>query len=94
MESKSQPRKYNVAFLIDGLGMGGAERMIIPILKHLRGEEFEPRVAVFQVREGNPIAGEKTAGTSNQGGFFPIPYLRDIGTVTRLVKYSNKQVRT
>lgn len=86
MESKSQPRKYNVAFLIDGLGMGGAERMMIPILKHLRGEEFEPRVAVFQVREGNPIA-KDLQELGIKVDFFPIPYLRDIGAVTRLVKY-------
>jgi glycosyltransferase involved in cell wall biosynthesis len=86
MVSKSQHRKYNITFLIDGLGMGGAERMMIPILKQLRGEEFEPRVAVFQVREGNPIAKDLQAlGVTVD--FFPIPYLRDIGAVSRLVKY-------
>lgn len=86
MISKLQPRKYNVAFLIDSLGMGGAERMMIPILKQLRGEEFEPRVAVFKVREGNPIAKDLQA-LGIAVDYFPIAYLRDIGAVFRLVKY-------
>ncbi|TXI32105.1 MAG: glycosyltransferase [Niabella sp.] len=86
MVSKPQSRKYNITFLIDGLGMGGAERMMIPILKQLRGEDFEPRVAVFQVREGNPIAKDLQA-LGIVVDYFPIPYLRDIGAVPRLVKY-------
>lgn len=66
--------------------MGGAERMMIPILKQLRGEDFEPRVAVFQVREGNPIAKDLQAfGVTVD--YFPIPYLRDVGAISRLVKY-------
>lgn len=86
MTSTLRPRKYNIAFLIDGLGMGGAERMMIPVLTRLRGDEFEPRVAVFQEREGNPIAKDLRAlGIAVDD--FPIPYLRDIGAVPRLVKY-------
>ncbi|MBI5932761.1 MAG: glycosyltransferase [Chloroflexi bacterium] len=85
-------RKYNIAFLIDGLGMGGAERMMIPILKQLRGEDFEPRVAVFQAREGNPIAKDLQA-LGITVDYFPIPYLRDVGAVLRLVKYF-KQTKT
>ncbi len=80
------PRKYNISFLIDGLGMGGAERMMIPILKQLRGEDFEPRVAVFQVREGNPIAKDLQA-LGITVDYFPVPYLRDLGAIPRLVKY-------
>ena len=51
-----ESKKYKIAFLIDGLSMGGAERLMVPILQHLSRVDFEPRVCVFQVKEGNPIA--------------------------------------
>ncbi len=46
----------NVIYVIDGLGLGGAERLMIPLLANLDREYFSPRVCVFMNRNGNPIA--------------------------------------
>ncbi|MCL7960263.1 MAG: glycosyltransferase [marine benthic group bacterium] len=47
-----------IVYLIDSLGMGGAERVLLSNLEHLDRGRFEPRVAVLQQRGGNPLAGE------------------------------------
>ena len=87
MISSTDPkRKHNIIFLIDGLGMGGAERMMVPILKHLNKDEFSPRVCVFQEKDGNPIADDlRDIGVPVD--FLPIPFLRDITALPRLRKY-------
>lgn len=51
------PRK-RIVFLIDGLGMGGAERLLVIYLQYLDRTRFEPRVCVMQVKNGNPMAAE------------------------------------
>jgi len=51
-------RKYNVAYLIDGLSMGGAERLMVPILKYLSRTDFDPYVCALQSKDGNPMADE------------------------------------
>lgn len=73
-------------YFIDGLGMGGAERLMVPILANLNREVFEPRVCVFKVKGGNPIADELQAN-GIPVDFLPIPYLRDLTAVPRLWKY-------
>ena len=79
-------RRYNLVYFIDGLGMGGAERLMIPMLKNLDQEIFNPRVGVFQVREGNPIEHElKAIGIPVD--LIPIPYLRDWTALPRLRSY-------
>jgi glycosyltransferase involved in cell wall biosynthesis len=47
-----------VLFLIDGLGMGGAERLLGYTLPALQLAGFETRVCSLQVRDGNPAAAE------------------------------------
>jgi hypothetical protein len=79
-------RKYNLVFFIDGLGMGGAERLMVPILKNLSREYFSPRVCAFQVRNGNPVEKDLRA-LGIPVDFLPIPYLRDITALPRLYKY-------
>jgi len=79
-------RRYKIVYIIDGLGMGGAERLMVPILKNLNRDIFEPRVCVFQVREGNPIADELLANNILVD-FLPVPYLRDWTALPRLWKY-------
>lgn len=79
-------REYKIAFLIDSLGMGGAERMMVSILKYLQGEVFVPRVAVFKTRDGNPIANE-IASLGVAVDFLSIPYLRDLSALPRLLQY-------
>lgn len=87
MASNTQAkRKYNIIYLIDGLGMGGAERMMVPILQHLSRDDFSPRVCVFQEKAGNPIADDLRA-IGIPVDFLPVPYLRDLTAVPRLWKY-------
>ena len=72
--------------MIDGLGMGGAERLTIPYLRYLANEGFRPRVCVLQERQGNPFAKALT-----QMGIpvdrVPVNYLRDLTAIPRLVRY-------
>ncbi|MCC7119441.1 MAG: glycosyltransferase [Anaerolineales bacterium] len=88
MESvkKTEKRKYNIVYLIDGLGMGGAERLMVPTLKNLDRDTFNPRVCVFQVRNGNPIADQLRA-IDVPVDLLPIPYLRDLTAIPRLYAY-------
>ena len=80
------PRRYAVVYLIDGLGMGGAERLMVPLLKNLNREIFNPRVCVFQIKDGNPIADDLRA-IDVPVDYLPIPYLRDLSALPRLRKY-------
>ena len=50
--------ELKVLYLIDGLGLGGAERMMLPILKNLRKAGVNVRVCAMYVRDGNPIQQE------------------------------------
>lgn len=82
-------RMYKLAYFIDGLGMGGAERLMVPVLRNLNKELFEPRVCVFQVRGGNPVA-EDLRANGIPVDDLPIPYLRDLTAVPRLRAYLQK----
>jgi len=82
----SAKRKYNIIFVIDGLGMGGAERLMVPILKNLSREYFEPRVCVLHVKDGNPIA-EDLRALGVPVDLLLIPYLRDVTAIPRLRQY-------
>jgi len=78
--------RSRIIFLIDSLGVGGAERLLVPYLQYLDQNCFEPRVCVMQVREGNPIAADI------QRLDIPIdlvstPNLSDPRNLPRLVRY-------
>ena len=76
----------NIIYMIDGLGLGGAERLMIPLLANLDRQAFLPRVCVFQVRDGNPIAADlKALGVPVD--LLPIPRLRDLSALPRLLRY-------
>lgn len=79
-------KRYTIAFLIDGLSMGGAERLMVPILKHLSRDDFEPRVCVFQTKEGNPMA-ESIQALGVPVDSLEINRLRDISALPRLTRY-------
>lgn len=51
-------RKYKIAYVIDGLSMGGAERLMVPILKHLSRPNFDAYVCALQSKDGNLMADE------------------------------------
>ena len=82
----SEGRKFNIVFLIDGLGWGGAERLMIPILANIDHQLFSVRVGVFQIRNGNPIANDlRSLGIPVD--LIPVPYLRDLTAVSRITSY-------
>lgn len=79
-------RPFRVVFLIDSLGMGGAERVLLTTLEHLDRDRFEPRLCVLQERDGNPL----TINVRELGidvDAVPVGRLRDPRAVPRLVSY-------
>ncbi len=83
---RAASRLYNIVYLIDGLGMGGAERLMVPLLKNLNREIFNPRVCTLQIKDGNPIADELRA-MHVPVDYLPIAYLRDWSALPRLRRY-------
>lgn len=78
-----------IAYLIDSLGMGGAERVLLTTLEHLDRDRFEPRVCVLQERNGNPLA----TAISSLGipvDTVPVTRLRDPSALPRVVRYLRK----
>lgn len=82
----SEVRKFNIVFLIDGLGWGGAERLMIPILANIDRRLFSVRVVVFQIRNGNPIADDLRA-LGIPVDLIPVPYMRDLTAIPRIAAY-------
>ena len=57
-KAAKKTRKYKIAYVIDGLSMGGAEHSMVPILKHLNRTDFDAYVCTLQSKDGNPMADE------------------------------------
>jgi glycosyltransferase involved in cell wall biosynthesis len=79
-------RKYKIAYVIDGLSMGGAERLMVPILKYLNRANFEAHVCALQSKDGNPMA-EEIRALGVPVDCLEIRHLRDLNAVPRLIKY-------
>jgi len=79
-------RKYKIAYVIDGLSMGGAERLMVPVLKHLSRKDFEPYVCALQSKDGNLMADEIRA-LGIPVDCLDIKHLRDLDALPRLIKY-------
>jgi glycosyltransferase involved in cell wall biosynthesis len=80
------PKPIRIVYLIDSLGMGGAERVLLSNLQHLDLGRFEPRVAVLQQRAGNPLAGEiRKLGIPVD--MIPVVRLRDPRALPRVIRY-------
>lgn len=75
-----------VVFLIDSLGWGGAERLLLQYLPHLRSEGFEPVVCAMHERSGNPVA-EEIGRLGIPVETVPVERLRDPTALPRLVRY-------
>ncbi|HSA99603.1 MAG TPA: glycosyltransferase [Anaerolineales bacterium] len=87
MSNVSGPaRKYRIAYVIDGLGMGGAERLMVPILKHLNRDDFDASVCALQSKDGNPLA-EEIRGLGIPVECLDIKHLRDWNALPRLTSY-------
>ena len=59
---------------------------MIPMLRHLSREVFEPRVCVLQQKNGNPIA-EDIRALDIPVDFLPVRHLRDLTAVPRMIRY-------
>jgi glycosyltransferase involved in cell wall biosynthesis len=75
-----------ILYLIDGLGMGGAENLMTSYLQHLDTSFFEPYVCALQVRDGNPI-GVKLEEMGIPVDLLPVDHLRDLTALPRLIRY-------
>jgi glycosyltransferase involved in cell wall biosynthesis len=66
--------------------MGGAERLMVPILKHISRANFEPHVCALGFKDGNLMADE-----IRQSGIpvvcLNVKHLRDLDTLPRLIGY-------
>lgn len=87
LSSESKPaRKYKIVYVIDGLSMGGAERLMVPTLKYLNRENFDAYVCALQSKDGNPMADEiRALGIPVE--CLDIKHLRDLNALPRLIKY-------
>ncbi len=73
-------------FLIDGLGLGGAERMMLPILTRLNQIGVETRVCALYIRNRNPIQKQiEAAGISVD--VLGINRLKTPSNLPRLARY-------
>jgi glycosyltransferase involved in cell wall biosynthesis len=87
LSNVSKPaQRYKIVYLIDGLSMGGAERLTTPILTHLSRAHFDPYVCALQSKDGNPLADEIRA-LGVQVDCLHIKHLRDWDAMPRLVGY-------
>ncbi len=83
-------KKLNIILLIDALGMGGAERLLTIYLKHFDTNRFNLRVCTLGVKEGNPLA-KDIQELGIPVDTVPVPYLRDLSALPRLVRYLRQQ---
>ncbi len=55
-QCRGTPPRGNILYLIDGLGMGGAERLLVSYARQIENRGFAVRVAVLKCKDGNPMA--------------------------------------
>lgn len=79
-----------VLFLIDGLGIGGAERLLPLYLKELGALGFSVRVCALSVRQGNPV-GAQLEAAGIEVDLVPVGRLRHLHQVLHLAAYLRRQ---
>ena len=83
---RSSRGRVRVLFVIDSLGPGGAERTLRRVVELIDQTVFECRVAVLQVREGNPVADEiRDLGVPVD--LVRVDHLRSVGGQARFLRY-------
>jgi glycosyltransferase involved in cell wall biosynthesis len=81
-------KKQKIIWMIDSLRPGGAEQLMVPILKNLKAS-FDIRVCALQVRAGNPIAKQlEQVGISVD--LVEIPNLRTLSNLPKIIRYLRK----
>lgn len=73
-----------VLYLIDSLGPGGAERLMVDLLPRLRAHAIESEVVAIQERHGNPIA-DDLRGVGVPVSTIGIERLRERGALARVI---------
>ncbi|MCH7584925.1 MAG: glycosyltransferase family 4 protein [Acidobacteria bacterium] len=77
-------RRIKVLFLIDSLGPGGAERLMVDLLPRLREIGVDSEVVAIQERHGNPVADDlRKVGVSVST--IGIERLRERGALARVM---------
>src|SRR5690242_18235001 len=66
--------------------MGGAERLMVPILKHLSRDDFEPYVCALQLKGGNPM-GEELRALGVPVDCLHLKHLRDLDALPKIMGY-------
>jgi len=66
--------------------MGGAERLMVPILKHLSRIDFDAHVCALQSKDGNAMA-EEIRALGIPVECLDIKHLRDLNALPHLIKY-------
>jgi glycosyltransferase involved in cell wall biosynthesis len=85
MDSPRPNRRIKVLYLIDSLGPGGAERLMVDLLPRLRTFDVESEVIAIQERHGNPVAAElESAGIAVST--IGIERLRERGALGRVLR--------
>ena len=77
-------RRIKVLFLIDSLGPGGAERLMVDLLPRLREHGIDSEVVAIQDRDGNPVATD-LRGVGVPVKTIGIERLRERGALARVV---------
>lgn len=78
--------RKRIIWLIDVLGRGGAERLMVPLMQHIDANRFITRVCVLRERYGNPVAEElRRMGVTVD--MLPVNRLRDLTAIPRMIRY-------
>jgi glycosyltransferase involved in cell wall biosynthesis len=77
-------RRLRVLFLIDSLGPGGAERLMVDLLPELQEQGIDSEVVAIQERHGNPVAAE-LADLGFSVSTIGIERLRERGALARVI---------
>lgn len=85
-KAKVAQEPLRVLYLIDSLGMGGAERTLATTVDSIAGGLVEPRVCVLQDRDDNPVA-ETIRAMGVPVDSVPVRRLRDPSALVRLRRY-------
>lgn len=86
----SQNLRKRIVYLIDALGLGGAERLLPIYLQYLDTNRFEPRVCALHVKDNNRLATEiQRLGIPVD--LLSLRHLRDLRGARNLLHYLRRQ---
>jgi len=81
--------KYNLVYVIDGMGMGGAEKLLLQTVLNLNKDQFNPRICILQ-EKGNTNFKDYLARHDIKYDVLDIQRLRTPNALSRMVSYFKK----